>query len=267
MNAPATRLMRRIAELVVEPRRLLGLRMLPRFLADRRTLRRAGLPLRWRDLHPQLGDRVTSTPFDPHYLFQAAWISRQLAEQRPRRHVDVASDVKVVVTMSAFVPIEFVDVRPLAVTLPGLHSRAGDLARLPYADRSIESLSCLHVIEHVGLGRYGDPLDAKGPERAAAELARVLATGGRLYVTTPVGRPRVEFNAHHVFDPVAFPSLFPGMNVVEFAWVDDAGTLHLNANPTEASGAGYACGMYVLERTAEAGDITDTSRGAIDGAD
>lgn len=262
MTASAGQLMRRLAELVVEPRRLLGLRMLPRFLADRRALRRAGLTLRWRDLHPQLGDRVAATPFDPHYLFQAAWIARHLAARASEggssdariRHVDVASDVKVIVTMSAFVPIEFVDVRPLAVSLPGLECRAGDLTRLPYPDRSLESISCLHVIEHIGLGRYGDPLDADGPAHAAAELARVLAPGGRLYVSTPVGCERIEFNAHHVFDPERFAGLFPGLRVVEFAWVDDRGVFRPDAAPVDASGATYACGMYVFERGSHVDD-------------
>ncbi|HMN95809.1 MAG TPA: DUF268 domain-containing protein [Phycisphaerales bacterium] len=246
-----TRIFRRVVEMVIEPRRLLGLRHLPRFLADRRALRRAGLALRWRDLHPQLGDRLPGTPFDPHYFHQAGWLARALAAGRPAQHVDIGSDVRLVAALSAFVPIEFVDVRPLDVVLEGLTCRAGSLGSLPFADRSVISLSCLHVIEHVGLGRYGDPLDADGPRHAAAELARVLSPGGRLMLSTPVGRPRVEFNAHRVFDPTSIPALFPGLTLDRFALVDDGGRFLPDVRPEQAIGAEYACGLYVLARPVE----------------
>src|SRR5207253_10606962 len=74
--------------------------------------------------------------------------------------------------------------------------RSSDLLlSLPFADRSVESLSCLHVAEHVGLGRYGDELDPEGTVKAARELQRVVAPAGRLYFALPVGRPRTEFRS------------------------------------------------------------------------
>jgi len=61
-------------------------------------------------------------------------------------------------------------------------------------------LSSLCVIEHIGLGRYGDPLDAFGSEHAAGELVRVLASRGRLYVSLPVDTEnRIYHNAHRAF--------------------------------------------------------------------
>jgi len=106
------------------------------------------------------------------------------------------------------------------------------------------------VIEHVGLGRYGDPLDPEGSAKAARELARVLAPGGHLYLSAPVGRARVCFNAHRVFDPQALPQSFPGLRVAGFSFVDDAGAFHRDRDPAAAEANEYGCGMYVLTKGA-----------------
>ncbi|NDC42314.1 MAG: DUF268 domain-containing protein, partial [Chitinophagia bacterium] len=56
---------------------------------------------------------------------------------------------------------------------------------LPFESDSIPSLSCMHTIEHVGLGRYGDQLDPQGDLKAIAELKRVVQPGGDLLFVTP----------------------------------------------------------------------------------
>ena len=74
-----------------------------------------------------------------------------------------------------------------------------DICALPFADGSIQSLSCMHVVEHVGLGRYGDPLDPMEIEWQCSELQRVLAPGGDLLFVVPVGKPRIMYNAHRIY--------------------------------------------------------------------
>lgn len=245
--------LRQWAAAFVPLRQWLGLAYLGRYAAHwQRYQRASGQPLRWRDSYPCLSDWVPSTPFDPHYFYQGAWLSRQLGERPPGLHVDVGSSVLTLSVLSAQVPTVFVDYRPLVARLPGLHCVAGTILALPFGPGTLRSLSCMHVLEHIGLGRYGDPLDPAGSRKAAAELARVLAPGGRLYLTVPVGRERVCFNAHRVFDPVALGSQFEGLRVVSFAWVDDEGRWHPQGRPEEAAGQDYACGMYVFERTAHA---------------
>lgn len=241
-------LLRRLTAAVVDPRRIRGLATLPRFLGDWRALRRAGVSMRLRDLHPQLADRSAHTPFDAHYLHQAAWLARRIAERRPARHVDIGSDVRLIAVLSAFVAVDFVDFRPLPLSLPGLACRAGDICRLGDAGGSIDSLSCLHVIEHIGLGRYGDPIDPEGPARAARELARVLAPEGTLYVSTPVGRERIEFNAHRVFDAARFAALFAPLRLQRFGFVDDDGSLRGDADVADTRRCEYGCGLFEFSR-------------------
>jgi hypothetical protein len=169
----------------------------------------------------------------------------------PARHVDVGSEVQFVAMLSTRVPVTFVDIRPLqAGGLPNLKSVEGSLLKLPFESGSVESLSCLHVAEHVGLGRYGDPLNPAGTRLACGELARVLAPKGNLFFSLPVGRPRVCFNAHRVHEPRQIIAYFPDLKLIEFSAVDDVDRLQRNIEPASMAGMEYACGLFHFQRAA-----------------
>ena len=223
-----------------------------RYLRDwRRYARLPGAePLRLADAHPCLHDRTASNAFDGHYFYQDIWAYTQIARRRPAEHVDVGSNVYFVGMLTAIAPVTFVDIRPLRARLAGLTCRTGSLLDLPYPDASVASLSCLHVAEHVGLGRYGDPLAPDGTRRAAAELARVLAPGGDLYFGVPVGRPRVCFNAHRVHAPQQILDYFADLRLVAFAGVDDRYHFHPTADPADFADERYACGLFHFTRDA-----------------
>lgn len=223
---------------------------LARYARDRHAYRSmpGAEPLRWRDAFPKVNDRLVSAPFDAHYLYQDTWAAQRVAEAAPARHVDVGSRIEVVCFLTAVTAVTFVDIRPLAAEIEGLESIAGSVLELPYDDRSLQSVSCLHVAEHVGLGRYGDPLDPAGTRRAAAELQRVVAPGGRLLFSLPVGRPRVCFNAHRIHDPHDARAFFRELELLEFAGVDDTGRFRRHRQIEELVGQHYACGMYLLRR-------------------
>jgi SAM-dependent methyltransferase len=233
-------------------RSIAALARLPRYFRQMYAYRSAssGERIALADAYPCLNDASGDTPFDPHYFFQGAWLARQLAAQRPALHVDVGSSIMTVSAISAIAPTVFVDYRPLRAALQGLYSVAADLRNLPFSEATISSLSCLHVIEHVGLGRYGDALDPAGPLKAARELERVLAPKGRLYLSTPVGRARVCFNAHRVFAADAIPRWFTKMRLLSFSLVDDNGTLHVDGDAQLANENEYGCGLFVMEKDA-----------------
>ncbi|MHC4481201.1 MAG: DUF268 domain-containing protein [Planctomycetota bacterium] len=213
-------------------------------------------PVESSDLWPQIGDRTETTPFDAHYFYQDCWAARRVLQTRPAAHVDVGSRVDFVGILSAALPITFIDIRPLAAPLAGLHNVAGSLLQLPFGDGSIPSLSCLHVIEHVGLGRYGDPLDPAGTRKAARELSRVLAPGGNLFVGTPVGRERVCFNAHRVHALGTILDYFGDLKLVEFSCVVGDGDYFENTDPREADLGKSACGLFWFTRDGGGGRQT-----------
>jgi SAM-dependent methyltransferase len=206
------------------------------------------------DILPCLDDRGAQTPFDPHYIYHPAWAARILARTRPERHVDISSILSFATVVSAFVPVDFYDFRPARLHLSGFTSGRADLSQLPFPDRSIPSLSCMHVIEHVGLGRYGDPLNPDGDLQAIRELVRVLGPGGNLLVVVPVGRPRIQFNAHRIYRFSAFREYFAGLELVESALIaDQPDGLIINPPSTLTDKQNYGCGCYWFRKLGEAG--------------
>ena len=198
-----------------------------------------------RDVYPCPLDRTVKTGFDRHYVYHTSWAARILADVKPDKHVDVSSSLYFVGIISAFLPVEHYDYRPADLELDGLICREGDLNNLPQADNSVTSLSCMHVIEHVGLGRYGDVLDPDGDASAAAELTRVLAPGGSLLVVLPVGRSGVHFNAHRVYSLEAALELFPGLKLQEFSLLpESAGGFIKNADSQRVAKESYGCGCF-----------------------
>lgn len=203
------------------------------------------------DLYPCLNDATGTTDFDPHYIYHTAWAARRIQERSPQKHTDLSSYLYFSTLLSAFVPVEFFDYRPANVRLAGLTTGRVDLNKLHFADASIDSLSCMHTVEHIGLGRYGDELDPDADLRAFGELARVLAPGGRLYFVVPVGRPRVCFNAHRIYSYEQVVEYFQGLNLLEFSLIpDDAHAVGIveHANPQEVARQQYACGCFIFTR-------------------
>lgn len=228
------------------PRSLVG------YLADWH--RYAGTPgaesLRLRDAYPQLRDRTRTTPFDSHYLHQDAWAAQRIAELGPVHHVDIGSRLDLVAMLTALCDVTFVDIRPIRADVERLRSVEGSVVALPFADASLPSVSCLHVAEHIGLGRYGDQLDPRGTSRAVQELQRVVAPGGSLFFSLPMGRPRVCFNAHRIHRPGDVRAWFDELELVEFSTVDDRGRFRRHQPIDVLDDAHYGCGLMLLRRPA-----------------
>lgn len=167
-------------------------------------------------LLPCLLDKTEMTPLEPVYFFQDTWAARKIYELKPSRHVDVGSSAKTIGILSQFTPITMIDIRPLPVELPGLTFQKGSILALPFASGSVESISSLCVVEHIGLGRYGDELDADGSEKAAKELQRVIKPGGIILCSIPVdAQNKIYFNAHRAMTRDCIISLFKDCDLLE----------------------------------------------------
>lgn len=208
-------------------------------------------PIEWDERYPCLHDKTTETPFDRHYLYHPAWAARVLARTKPELHVDFSSSLNFCTMVSAFVPVEFYDFRPAPIVLDNLQCGQADLGLLPFEDGSLASISCMHVIEHIGLGRYGDLLDPEGDLKALKELIRILKPGGDLLVVVPVGKARIQFNAHRIYDHIEFLKYMPGMNLVEFSLIPDGQASNgylLNPDDYFVRQQNYGCGCYWLRK-------------------
>lgn len=210
-------------------------------------------PVLWSNRYPCLHDKTPATGFDRHYVYHPAWAARVLAQTKPGHHLDISSTLHFCSIVSAFIPVEFYDYRPADVQLSNLVSKSADLLALPFEDRSIESLSCMHVVEHMGLGRYGDQIDPDGDLKAISELKRVLAVEGNLLFVVPIGKPKIMFNAHRIYSYDQIVSYFSDLELQEFTLIPDDspnGGLIYGAAKETAEKQNYGCGCFWFIRRA-----------------
>lgn len=262
------RLLRRAYEFLVlfgiDPRKTLRtLRGLPFYFRDLRTLKRQ-----------MAGSGTTAFPFGRsfpcledkfadggvaggHYFHQDLLVARRIHHNRPVRHVDVGSRVDgFVAHVAAFREIEVIDIRPLPDTIPNVRFLQADLMKPLAAGlvESTDSVSCLHAMEHFGLGRYGDPVHSDGHLLGLDNLHRLLKPDGKLYFSVPIGPQRIEFNAHRVFSIASLRQLFEDRyRIDQFSYVDDAGSLHENVPLSDAGtddnfGCRFGCGIFEMTR-------------------
>ncbi len=219
----------------------------PLILADYLKFRRVSdnrFSLSPRDFYPCIKDKTIKTGFDAHYVYHTSWAARKVKEINPAKHSDISSSLYFSGIVSAFIPVDFYDYRPAELTLSNLTSQEADLTKLFFADNSLSSLSCMHTVEHIGLGRYGDPIDPGADLKAMAELIRVLAPGGSLLFVTPVGQPKIEYNAHRIYSFEMIKDYFKELSLKEFSLVDDNGRFIEKANPEMVKDQKYACGCF-----------------------
>lgn len=188
-------------------RLLRSLRGLPRFVTDWQMFRKGHTgQLLWKPcLHDRYEEGGTTKS---EYFWQDLLVARWVHEVAPQKHVDVGSRVDgFVAHVASFRDIEVFDVRPVSTHIPGVTFKQADfmdansIAPLIAGGGYCDSLSCLHALEHFGLGRYGDPIDPLGYRDGLKNMASLLRTGGGFYLSIPIGKERVEFNANWVFDP------------------------------------------------------------------
>lgn len=145
------------------------------------------------------------------YFWQDLLVARLIAEAKPEKHVDIGSRVDGFVThIASFRDIEVLDIRPITTKIPGIIFKQADLMNLGKEfgqNNYCDSLSCLHTLEHFGLGRYGDPIIRNGFESGVANMSGLVKKGGVFYLSVPVGIERVEFNANRVFHPATIISV------------------------------------------------------------
>jgi SAM-dependent methyltransferase len=188
------------------------------------------------------------------YFHQDLLVASFIFERNPKRHIDVGSRIDgFVAHVAAFREIEILDIRNLQ---PSEHKnikyRQQNLME-DVEENITDSVSCLHAIEHFGLGRYGDPIDVNGHIKGITNLVRMLKPDGILYISFPIGpKDEVFFNAHRHFHPTSileFDVVKENLKLLRFDYVDDEGKLHQNTDVTKIIDDAYkGCGIYTFTK-------------------
>jgi hypothetical protein len=172
------------------------------------------------------------------YFLQDLHVAQKIYIAKPDKHVDIGSRIDgFVAHVASFREIEIFDIRPVTSQIPGVLFRQADLMSSPSEKLAsyCDSLSCLHALEHFGLGRYGDPIDPHGYVAGLGNMVKILRQGGLFYLSVPVGEERVEFNAHWIFNPRSLVQLATtnGLLLREFAWIGQNRTLVQSSCPDQ----------------------------------
>lgn len=206
--------------------------------------------LRLQHLNPCLSDRYSSAGVaSGDYFHQDLWASRKIFVANPQEHWDIGSRVDGFIShLLTFRSVNIIDIRSLESDIDGLIFHQGDVTSLNFSDNSLTSLSCLHAMEHIGLGRYGDPVDPMGYMKGMLELQRVLSPGGILYFSVPIGCERVEFNAQRVFNPSTIVNAFHELELIDFSAIDESGKFIASADWKLFGDVRRSCGLFVFKK-------------------
>jgi len=238
-----------------DPRRLSAIKHAPKYIAGYRAFKKMGGTIAYAyPIVSDFDDQAGSA--SGHYFHQDLLVASLIHDANPTRHIDIGSRIDgFVAHVASFRKIEVMDVRKLRnTTHPNISFLQANLMDAGNAHEHIsDSISCLHAIEHFGLGRYGDPIDPNGHTKGFNNIVRMLKPGGVLYISFPIGKTNeVYFNAHRVFHPrdiFSWPNPQHQLDLVRFDYVDDNGDLHRNADVKNAApDVEYGCGIYTFRK-------------------
>jgi len=189
-----------------------------------------------------------------HYFHQDLLVANYIYKHAPKRHIDIASRIDgFVAHVASFRVIEVFNLQKSEKikheNIKFFQADLMDTVRIGKTD----SLSCLHAIEHFGLGRYNDTIDVDGHNKGISNMIDLVKVGGRMYISFPIGNDdEVYFNAHRVFHPTSIlqhPSVIKNMKLIRFDYVDDNGDLHLDKFIDDVTpDVTYGCGIYTFEK-------------------
>ncbi len=193
---------------------------------------RKAFDIRTCDLWPVISDKFRKAGTTGNYFWQDLWAAQLIHKSGVRKHLDIGSRIDGFIghLLAMGIEVSIIDVRDFPANIENLHTIVDDATSLrQISDESIESMSALCSLEHFGLGRYGDPIDPEACFKCFENIQRKMKRGGRLYLSLPVGRERLEFNAHRIFYPSTVVDCFQEMDLKEFSCTSQ-GTLEHNVD-------------------------------------
>lgn len=236
-----------------------SLKGLPAFFKDRRIFLKQYRSVRsdfeWGHSYPCLEDRyLASGAASGHYFHQDLLVAQMIALNTPIKHVDIGSRVDgFVAHVASFREIEVMDIRKQDKQIRNIIFKQADLMDMNFSTLDYcDSVSALHSLEHFGLGRYGDTVNSDGHLVGFNNIFRILKRGGRFYFSVPIGRSRIEFNAHRVFSlQYLLDIINPYYTINSYSYVNDIGELVENSpltGPAIANNCGchWGCGIFEL---------------------
>jgi hypothetical protein len=213
------------------------------------------LPFKISRLYPCLYDRTEQAGQGSDvYFIQDIYFAKKIFIKNPKTHVDIGSSISGFIGhLASFRSVEVFDIRELQTPINNILFKKADLMSFEFNyNNYCDSISCLHALEHFGLGRYGDPIEPSGHLLGFENIYKCLNYGGTFYFSVPIGQLRIEFNAHRIFSiNYLLEIINPKYEIVSFSYIDDKGSLYENIDLsiTDISnnfGCKFGCGLFTL---------------------
>ena len=168
---------------------------------------------------------IKDIDFDKIYAAQDVkafnWFVQHIGDRQ--YFVDIGSKFHTILMLSCIRKCKYVEFRaPTIKRFLGIEFVRSEGQRLPFQDSSIPFITSLHAIEHFGLGRYGDPIDASGDIRALGEFYRALEPGGICILSIPTNNQKksyCEFNNQRVYTKALFDKMLTDTGFSIKDWV------------------------------------------------
>lgn len=162
-------------------------------------------------------NRKSAGTADGHYFWQDLICARWIFEKSPKNHLDVGSRIDgFIAHLLTFMDVTLFDIRNIQNVIPGLKFAMADVqTSIHEYIEAFDSVSSLHAIEHFGLGRYGDSLSTEGHINGLINISMCVKKGGYLYLSFPVGKNEIHFNAQRVLKPDWPLRILTGFSVEE----------------------------------------------------
>lgn len=208
------------------------------------------------EFRPSLTDHdAQAGSLDSHYFWQDLLIAALIFERKPSLHLDIGSRIDgFISSISLFTQVHVMDVRPLSYNIPNVKFIQNDLTKLSEI-KKYHSISCLHTIEHIGLGRYGDTLNKSADLEAIKNIGLMAHTNASVYISTPVGRSRIKFNKHRIYNVGDFVGMFVenGFTIKSISILNDKlEKIDFGSDIISATNYGktqvYSCGLFEFKK-------------------
>ena len=186
--------------------------------------------------YPILNEKTINTLIDSHYYYQQLWCFHEIFNNKPSEHYDFWSTYSMSWYIAAITKSYFLDFRPIQTQINNLKCLSWNLTNLELKDNSIESASCLHVIEHIWLWRYWDPVDPYWDKKACNELKRIIKPWWILYISVPIGKENVMFNAHRVYNVDTIINYFEWLKLLKLNYINDNHEIQENSEIKDVTG-------------------------------
>lgn len=204
-------------------------------------------------LLPVLGEhKEKSSKITKHYFTQDLLVASYIYKKNPKKHVDIGSRIDgFVAHVASFRKVEIIDIRKNNFQFKNIIFKRQDINKIRKKKFNYcDSLSCLHTLEHFGLGRYGDKIDPIGHIKGFKNLIKILKLGGTLYVSFPISEKNTTyFNSERSFNPREILKWSDELELKRFDVIDDNEKLFLNLNLNKYNKKlKYGCGIYTFKK-------------------